>query len=127
MSVLEDQAAAVLRYARDLPEGTVLPVQREVLLSLVAPQSAPAAVIPPAALTVEQIAARFNRGASTVRQWFERGLFPGAFKFRAREWRSPLAGVLAFEKREQEQGRRQRRTGLALRLVRDSSHQPKAG
>lgn len=117
------QVEALVRYARELPEGTVLPVQREVLLALASGQGERPAVasMPVADQSVEQLAGRFGRKRSTVREWCEHGLFPGAYKLREKEWRVPLAGVLAFEKQEQLRGRRDRATGRALRLVPGSS------
>jgi hypothetical protein len=118
----EGQVEALLRYARDLPEGTVLPVSREVVLALASERpTVPAAErIPAPDQSVEELAARFGRKGSTVREWCEQGLFPGAYKLRDREWRVPLAGIAAFEQKERERGRRDRGTGRAFRLVRDS-------
>ena len=113
---------AVVRYARELPEGTVLPVTREVVLALAEGWREPAATMKIHApdQSVSQLAVRFGRKVSTVREWCEQGLFPGAYNLRAREWRVPPAGVATFEKKERERGRRDRGTGHALRLLRDS-------
>ena len=116
----EAQVEALVKYARDLPAGTVLPVSRELVLALAAdlPMLRPAAVVPAVDQNVGQLALRFGRKDSTVREWCEAGLFPGAYKLRGREWRVPFAGVLAFEKQERIRGRRRSRG--RIRLVGDS-------
>ena len=96
------QVDAVVRYARELPEGTVLPVAREVVLALadglVAPPERPSG----ADLTVAELAARFGRSRSTVRMWLEAGKVAGAYRFRNREWRVPARMLAAFEESERE-------------------------
>jgi helix-turn-helix protein len=52
---------------------------------------------PPPDFTIAQVADRFGRDPSTVRGWLAAGRFPGAYHFRGRERRIPLAAVLAFE------------------------------
>jgi excisionase family DNA binding protein len=47
-------------------------------------------------LTVSELAARFHRSASTVRDWCEHGRFEGAYKLNGRDWRIPQVGVDAF-------------------------------
>lgn len=83
-----------------LPAETLVPVSwvRLVLAEGPAPTTAPTAPAPD--LTVPQVAERFGRKASTVREWCEHRYFPGAYKLREREWRVPLAGVQAFEDAE---------------------------
>ena len=49
----------------------------------------------PVDLTVAEVATRFGRRSSTVRLWVERGAFPGAYRFRGREWRIPPAALTA--------------------------------
>lgn len=53
--------------------------------------------VPPADFTVAQLAARFSRTASCIRGWLEAGKFSGAYKLNSKDWRIPLADVLAFE------------------------------
>jgi excisionase family DNA binding protein len=48
-------------------------------------------------MTVEAVAQRFGRHTSTVRGWLDKGTFPGAYKFKGREWRIPVASLAAFE------------------------------
>jgi excisionase family DNA binding protein len=47
-------------------------------------------------LTVAELATRFHRSASTVRDWCEHGRFEGAYKLNGRDWRIPLAALDAF-------------------------------
>jgi hypothetical protein len=117
------QIEAVVSYARLMPEGTVVPCPREVLLALASAEApAPGSpTISAADLSVAQLGVRFDRKPSTIRGWCELRLFPGAYKLRGRDWRVPMDGVEAFEKKEQTQGKRQRSTGKALRLVRHST------
>ena len=53
--------------------------------------------IPPADLTVAEVAARMHRDASTVRAWAKAGRFPGSYKLNKKDYRIPLAGLLTFE------------------------------
>lgn len=100
-----DRTAALLALAEALPAGTAVPVPREWLLDLLTGSEAqPAtATLPLADLTVGQLAERFGRKACTARGWCERGQLPGAYRWKGtREWRIPLASVLAFEQAERE-------------------------
>lgn len=65
-----------------------------------------AAEPPPADLTVREVGARLGRHPSTVRAWCEAGRFPGAYRFEHREWRCPIAGVLALEEQQRSGGSR---------------------
>jgi hypothetical protein len=66
----------------------------------VAPGAVPEApALPPADFTVKGLAERLDRNASTVRAWCEAGQLEGAYRFQRREWRIPIAAVLAFEER----------------------------
>ncbi|MDX2060103.1 MAG: helix-turn-helix domain-containing protein [Gemmatimonadales bacterium] len=47
--------------------------------------------------TVVDLAHRFGRSPSTIRWWIESNRFPGAYRFRGKEWRVPAAAVAAFE------------------------------
>jgi hypothetical protein len=80
--------------AERLPPGTALTLTREGLLALAADDVAPDA--PQVDLTVAELAARFHRAASTVRQWCERGRFEGAYKLNGRDWRVPLVALDGF-------------------------------
>lgn len=103
------QVEALVRYARELPEGTVLPVAREVVLALAdgltSAQERPAG----ADLTVADLAVRFGRSRSTVRMWLEAGKVEGAYRFLGREWRVPRASLTIFEESERTGGGRPRR------------------
>jgi excisionase family DNA binding protein len=50
----------------------------------------------PAEFTVAELAARFHRSPSTVRDWCEHHRFDGAYKLNGRDWRIPRAAVDAF-------------------------------
>lgn len=92
--------------ATALPAGASVPVPREWLLELLGPAKAsPAAEV--ADSTVDDLARRYSRAASTVRGWIEAGQFPGAYRLRGREWRVPLSGLTAFEDHERQHVREQ--------------------
>ena len=83
--------------AERLPPGGSLTLTKDVLLNLAASdggQADQAAV--PADFTVAELAARFHRSASTVRDWCEHGRFEGAYKLNGRDWRIPQATVDTF-------------------------------
>lgn len=83
--------------AERLPPGGFLTLSRDGLLELAAEDDGPAACATlPADLTVAELAARFHRAASTVREWCEHGRFAGAYKLNGRDWRVPLAALDAF-------------------------------
>ena len=70
---------------------------RAALLELAAADGSQAAEeAVPADFTVVQLAARFHRSVSTIRDWCEHGRFEGAYKLNGRDWRIPQAGVSAF-------------------------------
>jgi excisionase family DNA binding protein len=83
--------------AERLPPGGSLTLTREGLLDLATADDGeseqPAA---PADFTVAELASRFHRSASTVRDWCEHGRFEGAYKLNGRDWRVPPAAVDAF-------------------------------
>ncbi len=83
--------------AERLPPGGSLTLTRDGLLSLVASEGGQAdQATAPADLTVAELAARFHRSASTVRDWCEHGRFEGAYKLNGRDWRIPVTGLDAF-------------------------------
>jgi excisionase family DNA binding protein len=49
-------------------------------------------------LTVEELAAKLNRGTSTIRTWLARGDLPGAYRNHGREWRIPSTAVEAMQR-----------------------------
>jgi hypothetical protein len=88
--------------AEALPPGTPVPVPATILRELqrcsdggIRPQP-----IAPADLTVPEVAERFRRHPATVRGWRERGLLPGAYHLRRRDWRVPPAAIAAFESQQ---------------------------
>ena len=52
--------------------------------------------VTPVDFTVAELAARFHRSTSTVRDWCEHGRFGGAYKLNGRDWRIPQAAVDTF-------------------------------
>jgi len=83
--------------AERLPAGSSLTLTRDGLLNLAASDGGQAdqAAVPPD-FTVVELAARFHRSASTVRDWCEHGRFEGAYKLNGRDWRTPHAAVDVF-------------------------------
>ncbi len=85
------------QLAERLPPGGSLTLTRAGLLELAAVDEGeldqPAAR---ADFTVAELAARFHRSQSTVRDWCEHGRFAGAYKLNGRDWRIPQAGVDGF-------------------------------
>jgi len=83
--------------AERLPPGTSLLLTRNGLLELAVENGGLAANGDPKAdLTVADLAVRFHRAASTVRQWCEHGRFEGAYKLNRRDWRVPVAALETF-------------------------------
>ena len=83
--------------AERLPPGGSLTLTRDGLLNLAAldgGQADEAAV--PADFTVAELATRFHRSASTVRDWCEHGRFEGGYKLNGRDWRITQAAVDTF-------------------------------
>src|SRR2546428_6444055 len=90
--------------AAALPPGTLVTLPREALLDVLGGRGGDGAAAtggdgsPPVAvdLTVTDLAQRFRRHPSTIRQWLESGRLEG-YKLFGREWRVPLAAVAAFQ------------------------------
>ncbi len=97
--------AGLRALAAALPPGTAVPVPLGMLLELLdgtTAQAAPSAgALPPADLTVGDLAKRYGRNKATVRGWVEAGRFVGAYRMHGtREWRVPTSGVEAFDTAE---------------------------
>jgi excisionase family DNA binding protein len=85
------------QLAEALPPGGSLTLTRVGLLELAGADASQAdQEVTPADFTVAELAARFHRSGSTVRDWCERGRFGGAYKLNGRDWRIPQAGVNTF-------------------------------
>jgi hypothetical protein len=85
----------------DLPRDLLPAALLRIASRLAELKDPPAEVpLPPPDLTAHQLAERYGRSCSAVRQWLEVGRVPGAYKMRNREWRIPFASVLAFEASE---------------------------
>jgi hypothetical protein len=94
--MLPEHVAALRALAEAMPLGTTVSVPRDWVLELLAARpDHPAAA--PVDATVQSVAARYGRRASTIRGWCEAGRFPGAYKLHGREWRIPRAAFEAFE------------------------------
>lgn len=110
MNSLEQLRTAVAA----LPPGTLVTLPREAFLDVLGGgvgdgaaatggERSPAVAVD---LTVADLAQRFRRHPSTIRQWLESGRLEG-YKLFGREWRVPLAAVAAFQD-QQRQGRERR-------------------
>lgn len=121
MNPLEQLRTAVAA----LPPGTLVTLPREALLDVLGGGGGDGAAAtrgdgPPAVavdLTVTDLAQRFRRHRSTIRQWLESGRLEG-YKLFGREWRVPLGAVAAFQERQregQERSESPRRGALSLR------------
>ena len=98
-----DAFLAVARAHR--PEDPVS-VPAGVLIALLAGSSVveQASPLPPMDLTCAEVGQRLGRAASTIRSYCERGELPGAYRWRAREWRIPPAALLSLEEAERDRG-----------------------
>ncbi len=100
---------AFLAYARTLrPDDGVLVPARLVIAFLGGSGEAEATstgALPPADLTVADLASRYGRSKATCRAWVEGHRFPGAYKLLgSREWRVPRSAVEAFDAGERQRG-----------------------
>ncbi len=82
--------------AERLPPGGSLTLTREGLLELAADEGQTEQRAARADFTVAELAARFHRSPSTVRDWCEHARFEGAYKLNGRDWRIPQAAVDTF-------------------------------
>src|SRR2546425_6357318 len=90
-------ADRVGELAERLPPGGSLTLTKDGLLNLAASDGGQAdEAAARADLTVAELAARFHRSASTVRDWCEHGRFEGAYKLNGRDWRITQAAVDTF-------------------------------
>jgi excisionase family DNA binding protein len=102
-----------------LPPGTLVALPREALLEVLGgtvranepverpvKRSVEVSVQVPVDLTVAELAQRFRRSPSTVRQWLGSGQLEG-YKLFGREWRVTPAAVAAFQE-SQRQGQAHR-------------------
>jgi excisionase family DNA binding protein len=85
------------QLAEALPPGGSLTLTRLGLLELAGADASQAdQEVTPVDFTVAELAARFHRSTSTVRDWCEHGRFGGAYKLNGRDWRIPQAAVDTF-------------------------------
>lgn len=93
--------------AERLPPGGSLMLTRDGLLELAAVAGGRVdQAAPQADFTVREVALRFHRSPSTIRDWCEHGRFDGAYKLNGRDWRIPQAALdafLALQRREHQQ------------------------
>lgn len=92
--------------AESLPEGASITLSAEVLREALGAAPGPAASSPEACpdLTVQQVADKYGRAASTVRSWITSGRLVGAYRFRGKEWRLPPEALRTFEEAERSGG-----------------------
>lgn len=90
--------------AERLPSGASVTLTRDGLLELAAVAGGRVEkTAPQAEFTVGELAVRFHRSPSTVRDWCGQGHFEGAYKLNGRDWRIPEAAVDAFVARQRRQ------------------------
>jgi excisionase family DNA binding protein len=98
--VAGDRPVSLAERLRDLaerlPSGGSLTLTRDAILELAAVESGHAETVAAADLTVAELAARFHRSPSTIREWCEHGRFEGAYKLNGRDWRVSQAAADAF-------------------------------
>ena len=81
-----------------LPDDALLPV-KWVKAHLEAPACASSGAVV-ADLSAVDVAAELGRRPGTIRGWFARGDFPGAYRLHGREWRVPRAALRAYLDRQ---------------------------
>src|SRR3989441_2894000 len=83
--------------AECLPPGASVTLTRDGLLELAAVAGGRVQeTAPQADFTVGELALRFHRSPSTIRDWCEHGRLGGAYKLNGRDWRNPQGTVEAF-------------------------------
>jgi len=83
--------------AERLPPGASVTLTRDGLLELAAVAGGRVEETAPRAdLTIGELALRFHRSPSTIRDWCEHGRLEGAYKLNGRDWRISQAAVDAF-------------------------------
>jgi len=83
--------------AERLPPGAAVTLTRDGLLELAAVAGGRVEeTAPQADFTVGELALRFHRSPSTIRDWCEHGRLGGAYKLNGRDWRIPQGAVDAF-------------------------------
>ena len=99
--------ALLVELARAIAPDQTVSVPASWLLKVLSDTEQPTAPQPilTVDLTLAEVAAKFGRKSpSTVRRWCEKGMLPGAYRLRGREWRIPIAAVVAFQERYREGG-----------------------
>ena len=91
----------LLALLRDLPDEALVPVGwlRQQVEDTGKPGPTSDVAID---MTVQETAHRLGRSASTVRGWCAAGLLPNAYRLRGREWRIPVASIVALQRAEAE-------------------------
>ena len=90
--------------AERLPPGASVTLTRDGLLELAAVAGGRVEeTVPQADFTVGELALRFHRSPSTIRDWCEHKRLGGAYKLNGRDWRIPQAAVDAFVARQRRQ------------------------
>lgn len=83
------------QMAECLPPGASVTITRDGLLELAAVAGGAEETGPQADFTVRELAVRFHRSPSTIRDWCEHGALD-AYKLNGRDWRIPRAAADAF-------------------------------
>ena len=112
---VQDQLNALIEAAEQGPMVTV-PVSW--ILELLEERMEKSAHDEPLAdLTVQDVATAFGKSPQTVRDWCRRGLLPGSYRFRNREWRIPREALRTLRTNnldDDDEGVRQRGTSADL-------------
>lgn len=94
---MKSVADRLRELAERLPPGASLTLTRGGLLELAAVDGGKVEqAAPQADFTVRELAVRFHRSPSTIRDWCEHRRFEGAYKLNGRDWRIPQAAIEGF-------------------------------
>ncbi len=94
---MKSVADRLRELAERLPPGASLTLTRGGLLELAGVDGGKAEqATRQADFTVHDVAVRFHRSPSTIRDWCEHGRLEGAYKLNGRDWRIPQVAVDAF-------------------------------